>query len=267
MKKIITLVILLITIISIKNVNAANYELKELIPVGIKTTIVTKHFSYRQLYYDQATNEINFGSVKNIFDTELPLSISIGLFDEDKRNVGIIHYCEKDNNLIAAGAEIPFSVAVTSEYLGDKKTKDDIKYIAVLEDNYTCKTDKSQIYVGQKVDDIGSYYGGEMSDSSKLTIQIIIFVGSAILVIFLYQFLFTNKFKNMDGNEVREELKNYKNDSARANTFVVIKDSHSEIPDGISIINKSKTSEMADKEAEENEKSKRKENDLYDMYK
>ena len=267
MKKLITILILFITLISIKNVNAANYELKELIPAGIKTTIVTKHFSYRQLYYDQTTNEINFGSIKNIYDTELPLSISIGLFDENQRNVGFIHYCEKDNNLVAAGAEIPFSIAVTSEYLGEKKTKDDIKYIAVLEDNYTCKTDKSQIYVGQKVDDIGSYYGGEMSESSKLTIQIIIFIGSAILIIFLYQFLFTNKFKNMDGNEVREVLKNYKNESARANTFGISEDSHSELPDGISIINKSKTTEMADKEAEENEKSKRKENDLYDMYK
>ena len=267
MKKIITLVILFITLISIKNVDAANYELKELIPVGIKTTIVTKHFSYRQLYYDQTTNEINFGSIKNIFDTELPLSISIGLFDEDQRNVGIIHFCEKNNNHIAAGEEIPFSIAITSDYLGEKKTKDDIKYIAVLVDNYTCKTDKSQIYVGQKVEDIGNYYGGEMSDSSKLTIQIIIVLAVALLVIFLYQFLFTNKFKNMDGNEVREILKNYKNESARANTFGISDDSHNEMPDGISIINKSKTSAMADKEAEENEKSKRKENDLYDMYK
>ena len=267
MKKIITLVILFITLILIKNVDAANYELKELIPVGIKTTIVTKHFSYRQLYYDQTTNEINFGSIKNIFDTELPLSISIGLFDEDQRNVGIIHFCEKNNNHIAAGEEIPFSIAITSDYLGEKKTKDDIKYIAVLEDNYTCKTDKSQIYVGQKVEDIGNYYGGEMSDSSKLTIQIIIVLAVALLVIFLYQFLFTNKFKNMDGNEVREILKNYKNESARANTFGISDDSHNEMPDGISIINKSKTSAMADKEAEENEKSKRKENDLYDMYK
>ena len=64
-----------------------------------------------------------------------------------------------------------------------------------------------------------------------------------------------------------EVLKNYKNESARANTFGISEDSHSELPDGISIINKSKTTEMADKEAEENEKSKRKENDLYDMYK
>ena len=96
--------------------------------------------------------------------------------------------------------------------------------------------------------------------------QVISIVAGVIFVIFIYQFLFTNKFKNMDGNEVREVLKNYKNESARANTFGVT-DSHSEMPDGVTIVNKSKTSAMADKEAEENEKSKRKENDLYDMYK
>lgn len=265
MKKIITYIVLFITLFTTINANAANYELKELIPLGIKTTIVTKHFSYRQLYYDKETNKIHFTTIKNIFDTELPLSISIGLFDENKKNVGVIYYCDKDNNRLAPGAEIPFDIEVTSDYLGKEKTKADIKYIAILEDNYTCKTDKSQIYVGQKVNDIGSYHGGEMSDSSKLTIQVISAVLGVLIVLFLYQFLFTNKFKNMDGNEVREILKNYKNNSARANTFN--DDYHSEIPDGISIINKSKTTEMADKEAEENEKSKRKENDLYNMYK
>ena len=266
MKKILTFVILFLTLISIKTVNAANYELKELIPVGIKTTIVTKHFSYRQFYYDNTDNKIHFSSIKNIFDEELPLSFSIGLFDENKRNVGVIHYCDKNNNILAPGSEIEFAFEVTSEYLGKEKNKNDIKYITVLEDNYTCKTDKSQIYVGQKVDELGSYYGGEITDSAKLTMQVISIVAGVIFVIFIYQFLFTNKFKNMDGNEVREVLKNYKNESARANTFGVT-DSHSEMPDGVTIVNKSKTSAMADKEAEENEKSKRKENDLYDMYK
>ena len=50
MKKIITLItILFITLITTTTVYAANYEIKELIPVGTKTTIVTKYFSYRQI--------------------------------------------------------------------------------------------------------------------------------------------------------------------------------------------------------------------------
>ncbi len=266
MKKIITIVILFITLLGITKVNAANYEIKELIPLGIKTTIVTKTFSYKQIYYDTNDNKIHFTGIKNISDSEKPVSFSIGLFDKDKRNVGVIHYCDKDNNVLVSGTEIPFTFEITNEYLGKDKTKSDIKYIAVLEDNHTCKTDKSQIYVGQKIDDIGSYYGGEISDSSKLTIQVISVVVGVIVVLFLYQFLFTNKYKNMDGNEVRNILKNYKNDTAGANTFAV-NNSHTELTDGLSLVNRSKTSEMADKEAEENEKSKRKENDLYDMYK
>lgn len=265
MKKIITLItILFITLITTTTVYAANYEIKELIPVGTETTIVTKYFSYRQFYYEKTDNKIHFQSIKNISDTEMPVSISIGLFGKNKKNIGVLHYCDV-NSKLGSNVEIPFSIEVTSEYLGEKFTKEDIKYIAVLEDNHTCKTDKSQNYIGQKAEDIGNFHGGELSDSTKLTIQVISIVAGVILVIFLYQFLFTNKFKNFDGNEVREVLKNYKNDTARANTFG--KDSHSELPDGLTLINRSKTTEMADKEAEENEKSKRKENDLYDMYK
>lgn len=264
MKKIINLVILFITLISISNVNAANYKIKELIPNGTKTTIVTKYFSYKQLYYDKNDNKIHFTNLKNISDSDSPISISIGLFDENKKNVGVIHYCNK-NDILPAGVEKPFEIEVTKDYLGENKTKEDIKYIAVLEDNHTCKTDKSQIYIGQKVDEIGSYHGGELSDSSKLTIQVISFVAGVIVAIFLYQFLFTNKFKNFDGEEVRRVLKNYKSDTAGANTYA--SDSHNDVPDGLTIINKSKTAEMADKEAQENEKSQRKENDLYDMYK
>ena len=183
MKKIITLLVLFITILSIKTVHAANYELKELIPEGIKTTIVTKHFSYRQLYYDKTTNKIHFTSVKNIYETSLPLSVSIALFDEDKRNVGIIHWCDKNNN-VGAGVEIPFEIEVTSDYLGAEKTKEDIKYIAIMEDNFTCKTDKSQIYIGQRIDEIGKTYGGQVPDSLKLTMQVVAVVGSILLIIF-----------------------------------------------------------------------------------
>ena len=89
MKKIITLItILFITLITTTTVYAANYEIKELIPVGTKTTIVTKYFSYRQFYYEKTDNKIHFQSIKNISDTEMPVSISIGLFGKNKKNIG-----------------------------------------------------------------------------------------------------------------------------------------------------------------------------------
>ena len=266
MKKIITLIITFLILITAYNVQAANYELKELIPIDTKTTIVTKKFSYKQLYYDSNTNKIHFEGIKNISEEERPISFSIAFFDEKKKNVGLVNYCDKNNNILQSKTEIIFELDITKGYLGEEFTSNDIKYIALLEDNTTCKVDGSQLYIGQKVEEIGKYHNGELSASSELTVKVIGFIAGFIAVIFIYQFLFTNKYKNMDGDEIRDVLKNYKNENARADTFA-INDQHSEIVDNNTIINKSKTSEMADKEALENDKSKRKENDLYDMYK
>lgn len=268
MKRYICLIILFLTIILVKNVNAANYELKELIPIGTKTTIVTKHFSYKQIVYDNAkgNDKIHFTGIKNIYVEELPISISIALFDKNKKNIGVVNYCAKESKILQPKEEIEFDIKIKKTNLGEKNTIKDIKYISVLEDNYTCKTGGSTNYLGKKIDDIGKYQDGELSDSSKLAVQIIGTIAAVIVVLFLYQFLFTNKFNNMDGNDVRNLLKDYKNDEARANTFS-LPDDHAEMPDGITIVNKSKSAEMADKEAEENEKSNRKDNDLMNMYK
>lgn len=266
MKKIITLIITFLILMTAYNVQAANYQLKELIPLDTKTTIVTSKFSYKQLYYDSNSNKIHFGGIKNISQEEKPVSFSIAFFDEKKKNIGLVNYCDKNNNILQSKTEITFELDITQGYLGEEFTLKDIRYMALLEDNSTCKVDGSQLYIGQKVEDIGKYRRGELSESSALTVKIIGFIAGFLIVIFVYQFLFTNKYKNMDGNEVRNILKNYKNENAKADTFA-INDQHSECYDSNTIINKSKTSEMADKEALENDKSKRKENDLYNLYK
>ena len=67
MKKIITLIITFLILMTAYNIQAANYELKELIPIDRKTTIVTKKFSYKQLYYDSNSNKIHFEGIKNIY--------------------------------------------------------------------------------------------------------------------------------------------------------------------------------------------------------
>jgi hypothetical protein len=51
MKKI-KLLLLVILLFSVIDTKAANYEIKELIPVNIETTIVTKNFSYKNFYYN-----------------------------------------------------------------------------------------------------------------------------------------------------------------------------------------------------------------------
>ena len=84
MKKVITLMIALIIMITTYNVNEANYELKELIALDKKTTIVTKRISYKQLYYNSSDNTVYFEGIKNISQEELPLSFSIAFFDSKK---------------------------------------------------------------------------------------------------------------------------------------------------------------------------------------
>lgn len=264
MKKII-LTIITFLILFTPVVDAANYELKELIPAGIKTTIVTKNFSYRQFTYNEVDKTVHFETIKNISDESLPISISIALFDGNKRNLGILNYCAEGMHILDQSAEIPFSIQITDVNVPKEKSIEDIKYIAILEDNKTCKKENNFLYVDQKIEDVGVYHGGELPESTKLAVTVIGIIVVLLIILFLYQFLFTNKFNNMDGNDVRKLLREYKNDNARASTFG--DDKHSELPEGISIINRSKTAEMADKEAEENEKSRRKENDLMDMYK
>ena len=51
MKKIIKLLLIICVISIFNNVKAANYELKELIPINTETAIVTNHFSYQSFSY------------------------------------------------------------------------------------------------------------------------------------------------------------------------------------------------------------------------
>ena len=91
MKKIIKLLLIICVISIFNNVKAANYELKELIPINTETTIVTNHFSYQSFSYkskdvdgnNKSSNYIIFKNIKNISDDDLPISISIALFDKD----------------------------------------------------------------------------------------------------------------------------------------------------------------------------------------
>jgi hypothetical protein len=42
-----------------------------------------------------------------------------------------------------------------------------------------------------------------------LLLSILTIIGGALLVLIIYKLLFTNKFKNIDGNKVREGYKEY----------------------------------------------------------
>ena len=210
MKKIVLSLIVIITLLATLPVHADNYSVKELIPVDIQTSVHTSNFIYKGMYYNAnkadadttKRNTIIFREIQNVSDEAKPLSISIALFDEKRKNIGTIHICEGS---LAVKQGVPYEIPVTKEFLGDGFKATDVKYIAVLSDNPTCRnrTGKDE-YIGQKIDEIGMKKNNQLNTQEKNTISVYLVIGGALLAAFLYAFMFTNKYKNMDGEDVRQ---------------------------------------------------------------
>lgn len=212
-------ILLLITIISIVmlsiEVKAANYELKELIPTNKETTIVTNNFSYKGIYFnneDIKDTNLIFKGIKNLTEENIPISISVGLFDENKKNIGTINYCSTNDNKsfikdkgLNSKEEISYAIKIDSKYLAPKKTIKDVKYIAILHDNINCRTNGSQDYIGKKVEQIGTSTSSEIDDNTQMLLTIVELLAAIIFLVFIYKFLFTNAFRNFDGEDVRQE--------------------------------------------------------------
>jgi hypothetical protein len=206
MKKVLlSLFIILLTII-ITPVHAANYELKELIPTDIKTTIVTNNFSYKNFYY--SSGQVVFTGIKNLTTEELPISITIGLFNSKKKNIGTINYCSE---VLGSREEINYVINVDSSYLSPEYNLSDIKYISVLSDNITCRSTGSGNldYIGQTVDEIGMAKNKGLDSHTEFLIKILTCIGVVLVIIFIYQFMFTNHYNNFDGDDVRRSYKKY----------------------------------------------------------
>lgn len=223
MKRIIKIIFILLMCISIKNVYAANYEIKELIPYDTKTSIHTDNFSYKGMYFD--TKGVHFKGIKNLTDEKLPISISIGLFNKKGKNVGVINYCDLS---LESKEEKEFSIVFNVKYLGEKVEIKDIKYMAVLDDNITCKVKGSRDYIGQSVNQMGIIHRDKLDTSTEVLLSILTIIGGALIVFIIYKLIFTNSYKNIDGNLVRKsydqinkELKEQREEELRNNPIVV----------------------------------------------
>lgn len=257
MKKILYGFLLLIGLFTI-NVNAANYEFKELIPVGIKNTLVTNNFSYQQFTLD--SGKVEFGTIKNVSKKELPISISIAFFDENKRNMGILNYCREDEILKASEAR-EYSIDVTQNDIAEGKKVSEIKYIAILTDNVNCTKENSFEYVGSTVEDIGMGKNNELDAESERLLHIFYFIGGVLLILFLYEFLFTRKYQNFDGEDVRTGFDKYNKDLKKKREKELKKN-----PPKPKEFTKVKTDEVLAQE-EAAKKEDKSSTDLHNMYK
>ena len=206
MKKIKIIIILALLFITTP-VHAANYELKELIPLKTKTTIVTKKFSYKEFYFEN--NKIKFTRIKNLTNEPTPITISIGLFNSKEKNIGVINHCDYT---IKPKEEITYEIDVTKDYLGKDYKLEDIKYISILSDNKDCRTTGHDEFIGQTLEEMGQYKNTGLDSRAELFIGIISVIGGILLLIFIYNLLFTSAYQNFDGDDVRQGYKRVNED-------------------------------------------------------
>ena len=260
MKKYIKLLIILLLVGITLPVKAANYAFKELIPQDKTTTIRGNTFLYKNLTYQNGV--VKFELIKNNSKEKKPLSVSIGLFDEKGKNIGIINYCSAEQALNSKEEKENFIIDINGASMESGKTYKDIKYISILGENSTCRLGGSQEFIGQTVEEIGMARNNQLTSSELLIVNIFKVILVALVLLFIYKFLFTGAYRNMDGEDVRQEYA-YINKELRKEREQELKRN----PPKPKEPKKVKSDEIIEQERIQNEKDKADDSDLHHMYK
>ena len=200
MKRIIRTIIIVFIIGITLPVFAEEKDVKELIPVNTKVTVYTKNLGYKELYCNQ--DQIIFNGIKNMTNKELPISVSIGLFDINGKNIGTINYCEGNLN---AKQEMSYLIEIGKEYLGDNVTTDNIRYISIINDNIDCRRTGSRDYIGQSVDQMRIKHKESFKEEMSTTLKVLIGIGIALILSILYKVFTSRKKTNVDIDEIKKE--------------------------------------------------------------
>ena len=213
------------------NVKAREYGLYQLIPVNSDATVETENFVYSNFYYNDnemqanalKSNHIIFSSIKNISKEERPISISIGVFDKDKKNIGIVNYCSSNEKYsllptsIKSGEEMAYSVGVMSKHIVDGRNITEVKYISVLGDNVDCKMAGTSEGEGMTVEEMKENEG--QVKIGKNTMYFMYAAGGVVglvVLVFILKFIFTGGKSRED--VIREQYrKHYTNNNLNTN--------------------------------------------------
>ena len=239
-------------------VKAADYSIKELIPEGVTTTVRGDNFMYKDILYQGGF--IKIGKIRNNSLEKKTLTVSIGLFDKNKKNIGTINYCQENTPIESKGEVDELTIDVKNSYMASGKTHKDIRYISVIGENLNCRTDGATDYVDQTVEQIGMAKNNTLNDDQLALLNIIKWIGIILFALFVYKFLFTNAYRNMDGTDVRQEY-TYINKELRKERELEEKLN----PPQPKVVKTNKTKEILKQEKEQNAKSNQ--SDLHDMYK
>lgn len=143
------------------DVFAKEYEALELIPISESASVDTEHFTYDGISFSTVNGDFNIISAKNKTKKENYLTISILLFDNDSKNIGLISYCSRKDLdgqysqvKVNPGALSPMEFNTKDRYLVGNRTYYDVYYYAVLDDNYDCRSISENKYEGLTIDEI-----------------------------------------------------------------------------------------------------------------
>ena len=170
----------------IPGVSALDEETATLFTADTPHTVDTEYFTYDSVYYRDGY--IIFGSIKNLDKTKKPVSITLGLFDKNEKNIGVINYCSnKDYDSEYADTELMsmdatgYRIKVSDKYLSKGKSGDDIYYLSVLDDNEYCTVGGYLNYEGMTLDQIfkdtkkeASSFFFDFSDSLSMIVLVIL---------------------------------------------------------------------------------------------
>lgn len=262
MKKIITLIIFLLSILR-PNVYADNYDMRELVPKDIQTSVSGEKLFYKNIKYDNGTFTMEY--IRNNTYEDLAATVTIIVFDKDKLSIGVINYCDKDKVIASKTNFKDIVISTDSGSFAKGKSYKDIEFYAVYNENTTCKQNNYSDYFGKKIEDIGTinhYDVNENTDADYL-IYILGAVGVVIFGLFLYKFLFTNSFRDMNGDDTRKAYEKVNEENLLAK--------EAKDRDVQAAVKKQKEAEAKVKEKEHNEiygeSTKTEGNDLENMYK
>lgn len=183
-------IMLFFIILSFDDVKAIQYEIGDLIPIDeMAVSVVTDNFEYNNFSYND--NSITFSSIKNLSDKKIPVSISIGFFDSEKKNVGIINYCsteEYDSDYsgfeLSSQESTNFSIQVKDKYFNAPEDKEKIVYMGIIDDNQYCKIGGATNYIGKTMEQIHNKESIEATNANIIE-DFMKFIGVGVIVFVL----------------------------------------------------------------------------------
>ena len=128
-------------------------------PADTPFDISTENFDYRNIKYMQTITDSKYGGIDidtiyNKTKSRKPISFNILLFNKSQHCIGYVSYCsikELDSKFaqsyINPDSRETVTIPVDGKYLWSSYDKEDVKYIAFVNDNVGCKiADKSKYY-------------------------------------------------------------------------------------------------------------------------